>query len=239
MPSAALPGQRVAQCQPRGQSARAVQRRLGELLGQRKLAEPQRMLGRVHEIVDRAGVVAFDGQRREPQLVADVGGRAGREVLDQRHAQRPRGVRRQRRARAGGVERMRRIDQVAVDSHRADGFGLVDGALAGQRRHVAALQRLSQCQVVQDCAHRRCQTGQVAVDQGRQGGVVGQVAAVDQVPQVKRVALAVGKRLVDHPGIRRRRQGRFQQGRCRCCVQRPDLDAVQQLVGPQRRDRIG
>jgi hypothetical protein len=144
-----------------------------------------------------------------------------------------------RNARAGGVERMRRIDQVAVDRHRANRFGLLDGALAGQRRHVAALQRLGQSQVVQDCPHRRRQTGQVAVDQGRQGGVVGQVAAVDQVPQVKRVALAVGKRLVDHARIRRRRQVRFQQGRRRCCVQRPDLDALQQLVGPQRRDRVG
>ena len=197
------------------------------------------MLGRGHEIVDRAGVVAFDGQRREPKLVADMGGWAGREVFDQRRAQRPRGVGRQPRTRADGVERMRRINQVAVDSHRANGFGLVDGALAGQCRHVAALQRLSQCQVVQDCPGWRRQTGQVAVDQGRQGGVVGQVAAVDQVPQVKRIALAVGKRLVDHPGIRRRRQGRFQQGLRRCCVQRPDLDAVQQLVGPQRRDCVG
>ncbi len=61
--SAALPGQRVGQRQPRGQSARPVQRGARELLGEHQLAEPERLLGRGHQVGGGAGGVAPEGQR--------------------------------------------------------------------------------------------------------------------------------------------------------------------------------
>ena len=112
------------------------------------------MLGRGHDVGYCTRGIAFDGQRRQPQLVADVAGREGGQLFGQRCAQRPRGVRRQLGPGAVGVERMGRIDhRIAIDRDRTGGFGQFDGILAGECRQVVAAQWFSQRQTVQHRLH--------------------------------------------------------------------------------------
>ena len=55
-----------------------------------------------------------------------------------------------------------------IASDRADGFRFLDGGLAGQRRQVAAVQWFCGREIIQHGADRRRQTGQIAIDQGRE-----------------------------------------------------------------------
>ena len=70
--AAALKRHGLGQRQPRRQPTGALQRRAGQPLGQREVAQPQRLLRAVDDLIHRLRGVAVHRQRGQPQSVAEV-----------------------------------------------------------------------------------------------------------------------------------------------------------------------
>ncbi len=152
----ALPGQRVRQGQAGRQSVRPLQGVASQSLSQLQIAEPQCLLSGVHHVFGGLRRVAVGGQRRQPQLLADVRAGTGRQRADDFGAPGARTLDPQLAAGSLGEQRVSGVDHrirfaatACAGFHSAQLLGPADGIGAGEADQVDQRQRLEDGQVVQ------------------------------------------------------------------------------------------